>query len=150
MRTGTPANLWDIYWSFFFPVVCVLIYYFVGKKPVFKKHLFEKKRLIDRQKMLQYYEQLKPQMEEKLLLLENVIGDMAFPFRYLYYQNQSLISADNSVILLNNGEEKFPVLHNALENARSCIHLEYYIFASDDVGNRITEILIRKKRRSGG
>ena len=130
----------------FLPVVGLLVYYFVGKKPVFKKPVFDKKRLIDRQKMAQYYEQLKPQMEERLQLLENDIGDMAFPFRYLYYQNQSLISTGNTVTLLNNGEEMFPALFTALQNARSHIHLEYYIFTSDDVGNRIADILINKKK----
>jgi len=131
----------------FLPLVGVLIYYFVGKKPAFKKHLFERKRVIDRQKMLQYYELLKPQMEERLLFLEKEIGDLAYPFRYLYYQNQSLVSTGNSVTLLNNGEEKFPALFNAIENARSHIHLEYYIFTSDDVGNRLSDILINKKKQ---
>ena len=37
-------------------------------------------------------------------------------------------------------------MFDALENARSHIHLEYYIFTADDVGNRITDILIKKKR----
>jgi cardiolipin synthase A/B len=32
----------------FLPVVGLLVYYFVGKKPVFKKSLFDKRRLIDR------------------------------------------------------------------------------------------------------
>ena len=130
----------------FLPVVGLLVYYFVGKKPVFKKRVFERKRLVDKQKMDEYYEQLKPQMEERLQLLEDNIGDMAFPFRYLYYQNQSLISTGNSVTLLNNGEEKFPALFTALENARSHIHMEYYIFTSDDVGNRIADILINKQK----
>jgi cardiolipin synthase A/B len=130
----------------FLPVIGLLVYYFVGRKPVFKKLAFNRKRLIDRQKMQQYYEHLKPQMEERLLLLENDIGDMAFPFRYLYYQNQSLISTGNAVTLLNNGEEKFPALFKALENAHSHIHLEYYIFTSDDVGNHIADILIKKHK----
>lgn len=130
----------------FLPVIGLLIYYFVGRKPVFKIWVFNRKRLIDRQKMQQYYEHLKPQMEERLMLLENDIGDMAFPFRYLYYQNQSLISTGNKVTLLNNGEEKFPALFKALENARSHIHLEYYIFTADHVGNRIADILIQKHK----
>ena len=130
----------------FLPVVGLLVYYFVGKKPVFKKPVLAKKRLIDRQKMELYYQQLKPQMEERLQLLETEISDMAFPFRYLYNQHQSLISTGNAVTLLINGEEKFPALFDALENARSHIHLEYYIFTADDVGNRITDILIKKKR----
>ena len=130
----------------FLPVVGLFVYYLVGRKPMFKKLVFNRKRLVDRQKMQQYYEHLKPQMEERLLILEKDIGDMAFPFRYLYYQNQSLISTGNSVTLLNNGEEKFPALFKALENARAHIHLEYYIFTSDDVGNRIADILIKKHK----
>lgn len=130
----------------FLPIVGLLVYYFVGRKPVFKKQVFDRKRVIDQQKMDQYYEQLKPQMEERLQLLEDTIGDMAFPFRYLNYQKQSLISIGNIATLLNNGEEKFPALFAALENARSYIHLEYYIFTSDDVGNRIADILINKQK----
>lgn len=130
----------------FLPVAGLIVYYFVGKKPVFRKHVFNRKRLADRQKMDEYYKHLKSQMEERLQLLENDIGDMAFPFRYLYYQNQSLISTGNSVMLLNNGEEMFPVLFSALANARSYIHLEYYIFTADDVGNRVADILINKQK----
>lgn len=57
-----------------------------------------------------------------------------FPFRYLYYQHQSLISTGNAATLLINGEAIFPALFKALKNACSPIHLEYYIFTADDVG----------------
>lgn len=130
----------------FLPVIGLLVYYFLGRKPLFKKTAFKKKRLIDRERMEQYYKQLAPQMEERLLLLERDIGDMSFPFRYLYSQNQSLISTGNAATLLINGEEKFPALFSALESATSHIHIEYYIFTADDVGNHITDILIKKQR----
>jgi cardiolipin synthase len=130
----------------FLPIVGLLIYYFVGRKPVFKKWAFKRKGLIDRMKMQDYYQRLRPQMEEQLLLLGKEIGDMSYPFRYLYNQNQSLISTGNAIALLNNGEEKFPELFKALQNALSHIHLEYYIFTADDVGNRIADILIQKHK----
>jgi cardiolipin synthase len=130
----------------FLPVVGLLIYYFVGRKPAFKKQVFDRKRLMDKQKKEEYYKQLKPKMEEQLQLLEEKMGDMAFPFRYLIYQNQSLITTGNALTLLNNGEEMFPALFAALENARSHIHIEYYIFTSDDVGNRVADILISKQK----
>src|SRR4051812_7488092 len=70
----------------FLPVIGLLVYYFVGRKPVFRKPQFYKMRSLYRQKMAEYYEKLKPEMQDRLQLLENEIGDMAFPFRYLYYQ----------------------------------------------------------------
>lgn len=129
----------------FLPVAGLVVYYFVGRKPVFKKYAFDRKRVMDQEKMEEYFEKLRPQMEEQLRVLEMQIGDMSLPFRYLAYQHQSLISAGNAVTLLNNGEEMFPALYQALQNARSHIHLEYYIFTADDVGNCIADILIRKQ-----
>src|SRR4051794_24192341 len=130
----------------FLPVVGLLIYYFVGRKPVFKKRAFDRKHVIDRQKMDQYYGRLKPRMEEQLQTLEENIGDMVLPYRYLNFQQLSLISAGNKVTLLNNGEAMFPALFAALQNARTYIHIEYYIFSADDVGNRIADILISKQQ----
>jgi cardiolipin synthase len=134
----------------FIPVVGLLIYYFVGRKPVFKKRVFKRRRFTDRKKMDQYYEHLRPQMEEQLQLLENDIGDMALPFRYLYNQRQSLVSSGNAVSLLNNGEEMFPALFEACKNARSYIHLDFYMLTADDVGNQLAEILINKRREDVG
>lgn len=50
----------------------------------------------------------------------------------------------NRVTLLNNGEEKFPSVIEALESARQFIHIEYYIYEDDEIGNRIKDLLIRK------
>lgn len=129
----------------FLPIIGLFIFYLVGRKPIFKKGAFDKKRLLDRQRMSQYYTKLKSQMEERLVVLEQEIGEMALPFRYLFNQEQSLISTGNAVTLLNNGEEKFPSLLSALQNARSHIHMEYYIFNADNVGNQIANILLQKK-----
>lgn len=130
----------------FVPVLGLVVYYFVGRKPVFKKTVFEKKRLVDRQKLKEYYHELKPEMEERLLMLQEEIGEMSLPFRYLYNENQSLISRGNKITLLNNGEEKFPLFFKAIETASSHIHLEYYMLTADDIGSRLTDLLIRKKQ----
>lgn len=128
----------------FLPIIGLLIYYFVGRKPLFKQRAFARKRVLDNQRLHQFQDQLRPQMEERLQRLETAIGDMAYPFQYLYNLNQSLISTGNAVTLLRNGEEKFPALFQALQAARSHIHLEYYILTADDVGNRLADILIQK------
>lgn len=46
--------------------------------------------------------------------------------------------------VLQNGEEKFPRLLAELEAAQHHIHLEYYIFENDTIGNTIRDVLIRK------
>lgn len=128
----------------FLPVLGLVIYYLVGRKPVFKKISFKKKRIQDQQWMRHYYEQLLPVMEDRIEMLTQKLGGLALPFSYLFHQRQTLISTGNTVTLLNNGEEKFPELFRAIENAVSHIYIEYYIFTNDDVGNRVADILIKK------
>ncbi|MEO8852198.1 MAG: cardiolipin synthase [Ginsengibacter sp.] len=58
--------------------------------------------------------------------------------------SRSPLTAGNSVRLLLNGEEKFPVLLEALKTATSHIHLEYYIYEDDFTGKAIADILVQK------
>ncbi len=62
--------------------------------------------------------------------------------------NQSFcpLSDDNQVELLINGEQKFPAVQEAIENARHHIHFEYYIFTPDGIGMQLIEQLMRKAR----
>lgn len=53
----------------------------------------------------------------------------------------------NRLTLLRNGDEYFPQLEAAIENAHSEIYLETYIFAADAVGHRIAAALERAALR---
>jgi len=59
----------------------------------------------------------------------------------------SPLTANNTVKLLLNGEEKFPEVLKALEAAEHHIHLEYYIYEDDPTGKSIADILIRKAQQ---
>lgn len=69
-----------------------------------------------------------------------------------YTQLSSLISKNNQSPLLygskidifTNGKDKFAALIEDLNNAKQYIHLQYYIFCDDKIGNTIKDILIRK------
>lgn len=50
----------------------------------------------------------------------------------------------NQVEILLNGGEKFQALFNALEGATHHIHLSYYIFKDDEIGEDVLKILSRK------
>ena len=53
---------------------------------------------------------------------------------------------NNSVNVYTNGEEKFKQLLEDIKNAKSYIHIEYYIFKKDILGKRIIEELTKKAK----
>ena len=53
----------------------------------------------------------------------------------------------NKITLLKNGEEYFPALEHAFDEAKRVIYLETYIFRDDAAGSRIAAALIRAARR---
>ncbi len=48
--------------------------------------------------------------------------------------------------LLTNGEETFPKIIAALKEAQDHIHIQYYIYRSDELGTEIRDILIEKAK----
>ncbi|MEJ8843304.1 cardiolipin synthase [Lacibacter sp. H375] len=56
----------------------------------------------------------------------------------------SPLTRRNKLQLLINGEEKFPEVLEAIRNAKHHIHIQYYIFAQDNIGEQIEELLIKK------
>lgn len=56
----------------------------------------------------------------------------------------SPISLRNKVTVLRNGEEKFPALMEAISKAKHHIHIEYYIFVNDNIGNQLADLLLAK------
>ncbi len=61
-------------------------------------------------------------------------------------KNRSFTTKNNRVKILTNGEEKFPEVFTAIEKARHHIHIEYYIYDNDRIGNQLAELLIRKQQ----
>lgn len=53
-------------------------------------------------------------------------------------------SHDNSVVLLISGQEKFDDMFQAIRNARSSIHLEYFNFRNDSITRELVVLLAAK------
>ncbi len=127
----------------FLPGIGLIVYYFFGRD-FRKKKLFTFKGGQDVNILREYWQQRKPEIEHQLQELEAHFQELAQPAQMLYNEGQSDLSSCNEVDVLINGEEKFPELYRCLEAAAHHIHLEYYMLSDDDVGNRITDILIKK------
>ncbi len=56
----------------------------------------------------------------------------------------SLFYTGNGVKIFTNGKDKFDSLERDLLSAKKYIHIQYYIFESDEIGTHIKNILIQK------
>ena len=54
------------------------------------------------------------------------------------------LTQHNRVDVLNSGQTKFSALLDDIKNAKSFIHIQYYIFRSDDLGRKIVHALTQK------
>lgn len=74
----------------------------------------------------------------------NVKSDVNKLIKLLSSSGNSPLFTNNQITVLKNGKEKFSALLEELKGAKHHIHLEYYIVNSDQIGNEIKEILIKK------
>ncbi|NDV47563.1 cardiolipin synthase [Paludibacter sp. 221] len=65
----------------------------------------------------------------------------------MLYRNSGAVGyAFNKVEILSDGVSTFDSFFEAIENAKDHIHIEFFIFADDEISNRMRELLIRKAK----
>ena len=142
--TGSSTKtLAYLLFAVFVPVAGIIFYFSFGVN--YRKNKMYSKKLTDNDEMAK-------QLREDIYLYSKQTfedNDAAVKSnRELAYMlvNDSFspLTRNNSVKLLVNGENKFPEVLNALKSAKNHIHIEYYIFEDDDIGNEIANILAQK------
>jgi cardiolipin synthase len=76
----------------------------------------------------------------------HIDNDMAKAINLLLNASHSIITVNNEVKLYHTGKEHFEDLMRDLQGASHSIHMEYFIWRSDPLGERIKDILIAKAR----
>lgn len=117
------------------PLVGLIFYYFFGEDN-------RKQRLISHK----INKKLKSPSAKNIS--NSIPDDAPEKYRGLIY----LLNADNdaplyegsSVRFFANGKEKFDVLFDLVRNAKSYIHIQYYIFMDDKLGTELANLLIQK------
>lgn len=128
------------------PGVGLLIYYFFGVN-LRKEKIFVEKEKID----LAFIQDYLNQYQSDLQLHRNQIEERLHAkarLPYLFFNNSnSVFTHNNQIDFLHNGENKFPVLLDALAKAKQHIHIEYYIFyGMDNIGKKIIDIICGKAK----
>lgn len=125
------------------PFVGLLIYLIFGvnfrRKKMYSRKVFRDHKII--QLWIRNYENLLSQSADDV---QGYLHEKA-KLPYLFWRNNySTLSSNNKITILNNGEEKFPMLIRKLHQAKDHIHMEYYIIDDDEIGNEILDILCDK------
>ncbi|MFC0274414.1 cardiolipin synthase [Metabacillus herbersteinensis] len=137
-RSPYKTLLW-IYALFFFPIVGYIFYIYSGQLEV-KGHLFRNKR-----------EQAAEMLENKFSFKPsphwNNLTETQQSFSQLIEKfSRNQISFHTSSKILKNGDEAFPAIKEAIGQAKDYIHLEYYTFKSDQIGQEIIDMLCDKAK----
>src|SRR5690606_2431647 len=72
-------------------------------------------------------------------------------YNHLIYMNlktnNAVLTQDNDVKIFDDGSDKFEALINDIQHAKNHIHIQYYIFKLDNLGQRIVNALIKKAKQ---
>lgn len=126
-----------------FPIGGIIIYFSVGLN-YRKKELYQKKLEIDELESPKLEQKVFYSSKEALSRNKETIGN----FHHLsnFSKLKNLTSDNNCVTLLSNGEKKFPDVIESLKKAKHHIHIEYYIYENDEIGNTLAQILMDKAK----
>ncbi|WP_025728019.1 cardiolipin synthase [Atopobacter phocae] len=127
----------------FIPGVGLILYFFFGRKlrqSRLQKLRSQKKmglqELIDAQRQLMSDDLMKSYFHNN-----SYLQDLATLF---LYNDESVVTLNNDISIYTDGKEKFESLIKDIEEATDHIHLLYYIFRDDHLGQKILDLLVEK------
>ncbi len=143
--SSTSKTLAYLLLTIFLPVAGAILYFVIGTN-YRKRKLYSKKIFKDEALMLGVKTRIFKKSAEVWENVQPAFKRYKKLFNLLLNSNWSSISSGNSVDVLINGEETFPAIIKALREAKNHIHIEYYIFEDDVIGNEIKAVLMDKAR----
>lgn len=141
---STTKTLAYVLLVIFVPIFGMFFYFSFGinyrKRKIYNKSLFEEK--VEKQLTLRLKDSQSQIFKEHPELFNKFSGLS----KLILNQDTFPLTTLNSVELLNNGEEKFPKVLEAIDAAQNHIHIEYYIFENDNIGSLLINKLIEKAK----
>jgi cardiolipin synthase len=145
-RTPSSTMTWILVLTLF-PIIGLLVYIFFGRT----WKAFSRQRKLTKQEIgNEITIDLAPLMAEHKQNAEAVC-QKAPPYvcsliEMGFRNSRALLTTHNAMQILQDAQEKYPCLIADLEAAQQSIHLEYYIWETDEFTEKIKKILIEKAR----
>ncbi|AZA49872.1 cardiolipin synthase [Chryseobacterium carnipullorum] len=127
----------------FLPVLGIIIYFVFGVN--YRKNKFYTFKIERNEQVYQAVSTYIRETHHKTLEShQEQMDQFLTTVNFLYNAGHSPLSQGNYAEILVNGEGKFEKVFEVLEKAIHHIHLEYYIYDNDSIGNRLADLLIKK------
>lgn len=146
--TGSVSKtLAYLLFAVFVPIIGIVFYFSFGVN-YRKRKIYDKKLNVDERFKKEVYALLQAHDLEEAIHHDEVLEKSERLIKLLANKksNRAFLLPNNAVRLLFNGEEKFASLITDLKQARHHIHIEYYIFDNDEIGNIVKNILLEKSK----
>ncbi len=127
------------------PIFGIFFYLFFGQE-YRKRKLFSRKGIKSLGKFRRLSLKQLREISQNNLLLDSKVLEKETIIHLLLNNSDSLLTTGNKIKIYNSGKETFEAIFDALANAKHHIHLEYYIFSNDTIGNKLKDLLIKKSK----
>lgn len=139
-----PTSSWAWLMVLLFIPIAGFFLYLIFGKPISKRRIFT----WDKQSRIGVKTAVQAQLrslEEREFVFNHKELEIYKDLVYLQLRNDDAIfSQNNNINILTDGEEKFNTLIMDMQKATNHIHMQYYIMRSDELGQRLAEVLIKK------
>ncbi len=138
-----PKSVWAWLLLLYFVPVLGFLFYLLAGQDFHKRRIFRIKEVEDHlsKAIRQQEHQLKTRRPEAL---DGEISGYTDLILYNLESSGAMLSGDNDIDILVDGNEKFDALIEDLKKAQHFIHIQYYIIRNDVLFNRIREVLAQK------
>ena len=130
---------------FFLPVVGFFLYFFFGRS--FRKNKLKQQSAYQNEELTAFTE------TQRQAILE---GTYDYPtpltkefgglIRMNIATSMAPVTANNKLSIFTDGKEKFKALFDDIRQAKDHIHMEYYIYRKDSLGEELIDLLTEKAR----
>lgn len=132
----------------FLPFIGIAFYFSFGVN-YRKRKIYNKKLVIDGS-IKQDFQNMVQLVNDKLAEAGNQISKQDRELMSLLSNNKTGYHpalTNSEIRILSNGEEFFPRLIEELQKAKEHIHIQFYIYEDDVIGNQIKDLLIQKAKQ---
>jgi len=127
-----------------FPFFGPVVYYLFGQQ-YRKTKIFDRKHVANSEVVKTFEERLKFDGSDYSQVKELLNGKVQI-VNLLKENHNALLSQNNEVDIIRNGENKFKRLFKELRSAKKYIHLEYYVLEDGETGTELIEIICEKAK----